>query len=210
MTEPPRRLLHVEASPRGPRSRSSAVARRLIERLGSAQVETLNLFDTDLPPFDGAVIEARYALIGGEPVPLEMIAAWDRIGRAAAHLLSFDIWLFSVPMWNFGIPYRLKHYIDIVTQPGMLFSADAAGAVVGLAAGRTAILVGSGALDIRAGSPLAALDHQAAFLRSWLGFVGIVDIHPIDIRPTFAAAGDVERTMAAALAEADRLAERLR
>jgi len=62
----------------------------------------------------------------------------------------------------------------------------------------------------RAGSPLAALDHQAAFLRSWLGFVGIADIHPIDIRPTFAAAGDVERTMAAALAEADRLAGRLR
>lgn len=25
-------------------------------------------------------------------------------------------------MWNFGIPYRLKQYIDILVQPGYTFS----------------------------------------------------------------------------------------
>jgi FMN-dependent NADH-azoreductase len=25
-------------------------------------------------------------------------------------------------MWNFGIPYVLKHYIDILVQPGDIFS----------------------------------------------------------------------------------------
>jgi putative NADPH-quinone reductase len=27
-------------------------------------------------------------------------------------------------MWNFGIPYKLKHYIDVLTQPGQTFNFD--------------------------------------------------------------------------------------
>lgn len=33
-----------------------------------------------------------------------------------------DKYLFSLPMWNFGIPYKLKHYIDVIVQPGYTFS----------------------------------------------------------------------------------------
>jgi FMN-dependent NADH-azoreductase len=36
---------------------------------------------------------------------------------AEAFLKSADAYLISVPMWNFSIPYMLKHYIDIVIQP---------------------------------------------------------------------------------------------
>lgn len=33
-----------------------------------------------------------------------------------------DAYLFSVPMWNAGVPYALKQWIDIISQPGWLFS----------------------------------------------------------------------------------------
>ena len=33
-----------------------------------------------------------------------------------------DKYLFSLPMWNFGIPYKLKHYIDVLVQPTYTFS----------------------------------------------------------------------------------------
>ena len=30
--------------------------------------------------------------------------------------------LISTPMWNFGIPYKLKHWLDIINQPGLTAS----------------------------------------------------------------------------------------
>src|SRR3546814_9764101 len=99
-----------------------------------------------------------------------------------AHFLSFDTWLFSTPMWNFGIPYRLKHYIDLLTQPGLAFSADAGGNVIGHAAGRTAIIVAAGALDTRPGSALGCLDHQAAYLEAWLSFLGRSEEHTSELQ----------------------------
>ena len=201
-----RRLLHIEASPRGVRSRSGMVAADLLAALPGTAVESFNVFDADLPPLSGAAIDARYALIEGRAVPAADAAAWERIGGIVRHLLSFDIWLFSVPMWNFGIPYRLKHYIDLVTQPGLAFSVEASGGVIGHAAGRTAVIVAAGALDTSPGSVLAGLDHQVAYLDSWLRFIGVGDIHVVRVQPTYGAPEVVEAAMARGYAEAAAVA----
>jgi LacI family transcriptional regulator len=37
-----------------------------------------------------------------------------------ARFLAADRLLFSVPMWNAGIPYVLKQFIDVVSQPGAI------------------------------------------------------------------------------------------
>lgn len=202
------KLLHLDASPRGPRSRSNMVAERLLAQRPDIEIEYLNLFDAELPAFDGATIEGRYALIAGEAVDPSVEAQWGAIGRLIEHFLSFDGWVMTVPMWNFGIPYPLKHYVDLVTQPGMSFRVvDGQGE--GLAAGRKAVLITSGALDIRPGGPMSALDHQHAFLTGWLGFIGVTDIETIHVKPTFGPPEAVEPVMAAAYAEADALASRL-
>jgi FMN-dependent NADH-azoreductase len=208
MPEAPRRLLHIEASPRGARSRSSAVARHLIDRLGGIEIERIDVFDADLPELGGGMIEGRYALIAGEPVAPGIAADWAAIRAHADRLLSFDTWLISTPMWNFGLPYRLKHYIDLVTHPGMTFAVEPTG-VVGLAAGRTAILVGSGALDTRPGSALADHDHQIAYLRRWLAFIGVEDVHGITICPTYGEVDAVEAVTGEAYAAAEAIAAEL-
>ena len=202
----PRRLLHIEASPRGARSRSTLVAKALLAQLPDVAVERLAVFEADLPAFDGTAIEGRYALIAGEAVDAAAAADWQRIGAMVAHFLSFDLWLFSVPMWNFGIPYRLKHYVDLLTQPGLAFSVDSDGNVVGQAAGRTAIIVAAGALDTRPGGGLAALDHQVAYLEAWLRFIGVIDIRVVRILPTYGAPEVVEAAMARGYAEASVVA----
>jgi FMN-dependent NADH-azoreductase len=208
MTRAIGRLLHVEASPRGGRSRSASVARRLISGLTGVQVERLGLFEADLPELDSPVIEGRYALIAGDPVGEAVRGDWDAIREKTAHFLSFDAWLFSVPMWNFGIPYRLKHYIDLITQPGMTFSVvDGEGR--GHAAGRSALIVASGALDVRPDGPLAGFDFQRAYLESWLRFIGVSAIHTIHVRPTYGPEDVVEAAMATAYAEAEALAASL-
>ncbi|WP_421849953.1 FMN-dependent NADH-azoreductase [Novosphingobium sp.] len=202
------RILHVIGSPRGERSRSVKVAERLIGGLVAASpdvvVVTLDLGAAALPALTGPVIEGRYALIEGREVADEVRDAWERIGAAVAHFLSFGTVVFSVPMWNFGIPWQLKQYIDTITQPGMAFRVSEAG-VEGLGAGKRAILVASGALDIRPDSPGAELDHQVRYMQAWLGFIGITDVHVVHLRPTYGPPEAVETAMAEAYASAEAL-----
>lgn len=181
------------------------VARHLLAHLPVAEIHHLSVFDP-LPPFDNAAIDARYAIIHGERNDPDTIAAWTEIRRIVDHFLSFDTLLFTVPMWNFGIPYRLKHYIDLITQPGLAFSVGADGAVRGHAAGRTAILIAAGALDTSPGTPLAGLDHQVAYMQAWLGFIGITDIHIVRVQPTYGSPAVIDAAMARGYAEAEVLA----
>jgi len=200
------RMLHIQGSPRAERSRSTMVADHLLARLPDIVPETLNVFDP-LPAFDAAAIEARYAIIHGERADPDTVAAWAEIRALVDHFLSFDTLLFTVPMWNFGIPYRLKHYIDLLTQPGLAFGVTPDGQVQGHAAGRTAILVAAGALDTTPGTPLAGLDHQVAYMQAWLGFIGITDIHIIRVQPTYGSPEVIEAAMARGYAEAEALAD---
>lgn len=154
------------------------------------------------------MIEGRYARIMGETP--EHDNGWRAVQRIATHFLSFDAWLFTVPMWNFGVPYRLKHYVDLVTQPGMTFRNDSAGNVEGLGAGRTAIVVAASAMDIRAGSPLVHLDFQLRYLEAWLGFIGVTDIRTVQVSPTFGAPDAVEAAMVEGCEAADAVVESLR
>jgi len=204
-----KRLLHINASPRGARSRSGMISTQVLAGLSAANpalvIETLDLFDADLPPFDAQAIEGRYGLLMGTPVPPEQAAAWDRLRTVAEHFLSFDGWLFSVPMWNFGLPYRLKHYIDCITHPGMTFRNDAAGNVEGLAAGRTAIIVAASAMPFGSMPAIEGLDFQLSYLNAWLGFIGVTDIHAVRVAGTFGPEDAVAAAMAKAAAEADAL-----
>ena len=44
-------------------------------------------------------------------------------------------------MWNAGIPYILKQFIDVVSQPGMVFGFDPEPGYTGLLTGRKAAVV---------------------------------------------------------------------
>ena len=208
-----KRLLHIEASPRGSRSRSGAIGGRVLQRLTSAipelEVATLNVFDAEFPPFDRAAIEGRYGLLMGEPVPPEQQQAWGQLRAIADHFLSFDSWLFTVPMWNFGLPYRLKQFVDLVTHPGLTFRNDAAGNVEGLAAGRTAIIVAASAMPFGTSPEIDGLDFQLSYLRTWLGFIGVTDIHAVRVAGTFGPEAIVEAAMAHARAQADLLVDQV-
>ena len=208
-----KRLLHINASPRGTRSRSGMISAPLLEGLRAAMpalmVETIDLFEADLPHFDRDAIEGRYGLLMGEPVPPEQAAAWARLRDIADHFLSFDGWLLSVPMWNFGLPYRLKHYIDCITHPGMTFRNDASGQVEGLAAGRTAIIVAASAMQFGAMPAIDSLDFQLPYLNAWLGFIGVTDVHSVRVAGTFGPEEAVATAMAKAAEDANALVAQL-
>jgi FMN-dependent NADH-azoreductase len=205
-----KRLLLVGASPRGERSRSAMVADHFLARLQARyptlEVERLDLFDADLPAFDQDTVEGRYRLLAGNAVDPAQAATWQALKQWTDHFLSFDGWLIATPMWNFGIPYRLKQYIDILTQPGLTFRNDSQGNVEGLARGRQAIIIAASAMPFGSMPEINRLDFQLAYLKAWLGFIGVTDIGAVRVAGTFGPDDVVAAAMARAFSDADQLA----
>jgi FMN-dependent NADH-azoreductase len=97
-----------------------------------------------------------------------------------------DTYLLSVPMWNSGVPYILKQFIDTVSQPGMVFNFDPVEGYSGLLTGKKAIVIYTSAVYGVGRSPSFGADHQTSFLEDWLRWAGIEDITSIEFRPNLA------------------------
>ena len=204
------KLLFIKASPRGGASRSVAVARAYLDGLGTTtpdlQVDTIDLWEEDLPPFDGNRANAKMAIIAGQAQTDTQNTAWDRITEIAQRFIAADHYLFAVPMWNGGIPYRLKQYIDIIHQPGLRFGLDPEKGYFGLLKGKKAtVAYTSGAFAQSFPSPEFGVDHQSTYMRSWLNQAGVTDIEEIRYQPTMLTAdpeADFARAKEAARARA--------
>ncbi len=85
--------------------------------------EHWDLWDGSLPDFRLGARAKMTVFGGGEPAGAEG-AAWRAARRAFERFDAADRLLFSVPMWNASIPYVLKQFIDVVSQPGWIFDVD--------------------------------------------------------------------------------------
>jgi len=89
-------------------------------------------------------------------------------------------------MWNYGVPYRLKHYIDVVTLPGQNWSWSRAEGYRPLLQGKRAVLVYSSAGDFSPEAPKPYEDFQKPYMRQWLRFIGVEVVDEIAVAPTLA------------------------
>jgi FMN-dependent NADH-azoreductase len=86
-------------------------------------------------------------------------------------LLAADALLLAVPLYNFGIPQQVKHWIDlIITDP------RARDVAVPLLPGRPALLVAARGGGYGPGTPRAGWDHGTPYLRRML-----VDVWGLDL-----------------------------
>jgi FMN-dependent NADH-azoreductase len=182
------KVLYIQASPRGKRSHSIIVADKFIEEYRKKnpkdEIITLNVFEAQLPTFDGFVVQAKYSIMHGQKHSEQEAAAWKAVEKAIENFKSADKYVFAVPMWNFGIPYRLKHYIDIITQPTYTFTTTDKG-YEGLVKGKKAFVAyASGGEYSGAG---ASYDHQKPYLELILGFMGITDVKTAVVDSTLGA-----------------------
>ena len=202
------KLLYIESSPRKSRSKSINVANAFLDVYKEVHpddvVVTMDLWKKKLPEFDGYTIDAKYQVLHGNGFDSQQTAAWQAVVEICDEFKSADKYLLSVPMWNFGIPYKLKHYIDVIAQPGQTFDFDPATGYSGLVTGKPAAVVYArgGAY----GGDASGMDHQKPYVEQMLGFFGFTEIHPIVIEPTLAAPIDVASTEAAAITVARRIA----
>jgi len=205
-------LLHVVASPRGPRSASTEVANAFIEAFGAkcprTTIDTIDVWETVLPEFDGPALDAKYAGIAGTTRTAEQKAVWEQIESLASRFHAAEIIVFSVPMWNFGIPYRLKHLIDVVSQKDLLFTFDERG-LVGMLGGRKVVVIGARGILLGGDFPTEVFDFQIAYMAAWSRMVGISDFHSISVEKTLFGPDADHASRASGCAEAIALAATL-
>jgi FMN-dependent NADH-azoreductase len=190
------KLLYIEASPRKSRSKSIEVAQTFLSTLqatySSVELDKLDLWATELPRFDGDTLEAKYAILHGQSHTPEQAKAWKRVETVIERFKSADWYLFSLPMWNFGIPYVLKHLIDVIVQPGLTFSFSPSEGYKGLVTGKKAVAVYARGGAYGPGSGAEDYDLQSRYLAVILGFVGVTDLANIFVEPTLAAPAELE------------------
>jgi FMN-dependent NADH-azoreductase len=137
-----------------------------------------------IPEFDGAAIGAKYARLHGRDMNSSEARAWSQITGMVNRLRDADAVLIATPMWNFGIPYKLKHWIDLITQPGLTFSFDPETGYAPKLTPRPTLVVLSSAGDYTTGTSRGRPDLATPYLRAALGFIGLRDITFVPIGPT--------------------------
>jgi FMN-dependent NADH-azoreductase len=202
-----KKILYIQASPRGTRSHSLAAANAFIEAYRAVhpedQVAALDLFKADLPSFDGVAVQAKYSILHGARHTPEELGAWRAVEAVIEDFKSADKYVMAVPMWNFGIPYRLKHYLDILVQPGYTFSFSPETGYKGMVTGKPVFVAYSRGGAYAPGTGAEAFDLQKRYLELILGFMGFADIRSVVVEPTLQEGPEVaarQREAAMALA----------
>ena len=180
------KLLHIISTPREENSRTLQISEVFLEgfknKYPDCRIDELNLFKEQLPGLSLKMISGKYVLLGGKELDDKLEEAWKPIERHIERFLFAEGFLISVPMWNFNVPYPLKHYIDLIIQPKYLFRYTDKG-VEGLAKNKKMIVITSRGGDYSPGSLYNSYDFQEPYLRAVFGFVGISDIVFINAQP---------------------------
>lgn len=207
-----KKLLHIIASPREEESRSLQVSNPFLEIFLQKRpdfiVDELNLSKEELPDLGIKNVSGKYTLLEGEDLFGRLKESWAEIVQHIERFLFADLYLVSTPMWNFSIPYTLKHYIDLIVQPKYLFQYTKKGPE-GLVKNKKMIVITSrgGQYDT---NETSRLDYQEPYLRAIFGFVGLTDIHFIKAEGMDSGSREErQQRLDAAIAAAKELAHNL-
>ena len=178
-----KKIMYVEGSPRKNRSHSIDIANGYLDKVkendSSIEIKKIDLWSMNLPEFTGDMMDAKYAVIGGTDPSDQQKEAWGKVTKIFDEFADADHYVFSVPMWNFNIPYKLKHFIDIVTQPGLSWSYNPDDGYKGLMGGRTATVIYASGDGYAEGTGFESYDLQKPYIELWLTFIGFDKIEKV-------------------------------
>lgn len=188
-------ILHIQASERGDESFSIRLAqaflRSYLELHPRDSIKTLSFGKNNMPEFGALAISAKYRILHGNSSSEEEALVWKAVEATIEDFKNAKKLVISSPMWNFGIPYRLKQYFDVIVQPGYTFSYSPEEGYQGLVTGRPAMLIMARGGEYAPGTEAASYDFQRPYLESILSFIGFTKIDSIVVEPTLQAGPEV-------------------
>ncbi|CCH47659.1 FMN-dependent NADH-azoreductase [Pseudodesulfovibrio piezophilus] len=201
------KVLYIKASPRGARSHSIQLADAFIAALKihspDSEIIEKDLFAMDLPELNNDTLVGKYNIMHGRDFSEKDKENWASVEKVIEEFKAADKLVFAIPMWNFSIPYRLKHFMDIVAQPTYTFLAGPDG-YKGLVQAKAFIAYSRGG-DYTDDSPY---NFQASYMKHYLGFIGVTDIQSIAVQPTLGTPEARDTSKGKAIERAQEIAKK--
>lgn len=171
-------LLKIDVSTRGSVSISRRLSSLFLEQWKEAhadgQVIERDIDTTDLPFLEFPWITANLTRSSARTEQQKaLLVPSDEL---IAELQKADEYLIATPMYNFGIPAKLKAYVDHIVRSGLTFTMNADGSYTGLLSGKKATVIIASAGEYGPDAPTEGLDTLKPYLREILGFIGVTEV----------------------------------
>lgn len=198
-------ILRIDASARTAASQSRALGdyfeNAWKKHDPNAQVTRRDLAKESIPHIADQTIVGYYT--PAEQMTAELRAATALSDRLIAELQAAEVFLLTVPMYNFSMPSALKAWIDQIVRMGYTFSYDGQNFGGLVKVKQVYVLCAYGAGGYTDGGPFSAYNFLEPYLKSLLGFLGIPDVQFIAVQATTADTASVANNMVIAKRQID-------
>jgi FMN-dependent NADH-azoreductase len=165
-------VLHINSSARLDHSNTRIIGQYLVEVLGEAVVSR-DLAQQPLPPISAEDLVAVHGSSDSQRTSLQPQLSLS--GHLIDELKSADTLVLGAPMYNFGIPASLKHWVDAICRAGVSFKYTEQGPKGLLGVKRAFIITASGGTTIG-----SEMDFASPYLEHICRFIGIDEVFHID------------------------------
>ena len=204
-------LLHIDTSPRGERSQSRALSKYFVEAWKDSHLEdSITYRDVgrnSIPHVNEPWIASCFT--SPEKRTSDMWEAIALSEQLVDELMAADVYVIGVPMYNFNVPSGFKAYIDQIVRVGRTYAfepEDKESPYKPLVHGKKMfIITAHGAGGFAPGGRLEKLNHQAPYLKTAFGFIGITDITFISVENDELGGQKLADSIAAAQAQINKL-----
>jgi FMN-dependent NADH-azoreductase len=171
-------LLKIDVSTRGNLSISRRLSSLFLDQWrevhADCQVIERDIDTTDLPFLEFPWITANLTRSSARTEQQKaLLVPSDEL---IAELQKADEYVIATPMYNFGIPAKLKAYVDHIVRSGLTFTMNADGSYTGLLSGKKATVIIASAGEYGPDALAEGLDTLKPYLREILGFIGVTDV----------------------------------
>ena len=173
-------IINAHPNPHSSMSATNRMVAHLLAKLPAGSVQTVNLAETDIQPLDKAAVEMFIATVFQRQQPnAEQAAVLARLMSVVEQVKSARRLVIAYPMYNFGIPARLKDWLDNLVVAGETFRYGEDGAPQGLMGAHKVLLLQASGGVFSAG-PMAQMDFASSYLKTLLGgFLGFASVDTV-------------------------------
>jgi len=177
------KILHIDSSVRGDRSVSKALSGLFVSGLTAkfpnAEVDYLDLSENTPNHPTALMIRGNYT--PADERTAEMLEELEESEALVEKLLSADIYVIGMPMYNFSVPSNFKAFIDNIVRINRTFTLSSTGSE-GLLSGKKVFVINTRGVDFN-NEHMQQMDQLKPYLKTVFGFMGLFDIDFIDVSP---------------------------
>lgn len=177
-------ILHLDSSARGEASHSRRVSKEFVDAYvqnhpgtPGTTVTYRDIGHDSVPHTTEEIVNASYTPAEARtPAQNDALQLSDAL---VAELQAADVYVFGVPMYNFGVPSAFKAYIDQIVRPFVTWNPQT---YEGLLKGKKLfVITARGGGGYSEGESRAAYNLQDGQIKTVFGLIGVTDIEFVHV-----------------------------